>query len=467
VLDFTLAPKKKGRASRARGLLESQCVVAQIGERRLPSTPGYSEPTRAGRSVNLQTNPDPTMKTIVIFSHLRWNFVYQRPQHLLSRMASRWRIVFIEEPMPNAEQPGMERLAAAPGVEVWRPHVTGEHSGFHDDHIPELQRLVAESMRQEKVTDYWLWFYTPMALPLAAELKPRGVVYDCMDELTNFKNAPRQLVQRENALFKLADLVFTGGPSLYEHKRNRHPSVHCFASSVDAAHFARIGDDHPAQAAIASPRLGYCGVIDERIDMDIVAGLAQARPDWQIVMVGPVVKIDPGSLPRHPNIHWLGQQSYQDLPAFISGWDICLLPFAINDATRYISPTKILEYMACSRPSVSTPIKDVVDPYGHVVPIATDAQGFVAACDAILARTDEERDAHAQALGEVVARTSWDATANAMAELIVEADKRSHGGHAVLPQPPESFPRDGAAPRVVRTVAAPSAAEEPRVRAAG
>lgn len=408
------------------------------------------------------------MKTIVIFSHLRWNFVYQRPQHLLSRMASRWRIVFIEEPMPNAESARMERLAPEPGVEVWRPHVTGEHFGFHDDHLPELQRLISDSMRDEKVEDYWLWFYTPMALPLAAGLTPRGVVYDCMDELSAFKNAPRQLVQRENALFKMADLVFTGGPSLYENKRGRHPSVHCFASSVDAQHFARAGSDHPAQAAIARPRLGYCGVIDERINMEIIDQLAAARPDWQMVMVGPVVKIDPAGLPRHPNIHWLGQQSYDDLPAFISGWDVCLLPFAINEATRYISPTKILEYMACGRPSVSTAIKDVVDPYGQVVPIASEPEPFIAACAEVLARDEGARKAHAQALAVVVSRTSWDATADAMAELILKADSRSSGGRDVLAQPPEAATaRDTAIPRVVRGVAAATDAADTRVRAAG
>jgi UDP-galactopyranose mutase len=413
------------------------------------------------------SNDQTTMQTIVIFSHLRWNFVYQRPQHLLSRLASRWRIVFVEEPMPNAQHSHMERLEPSPGVEVWRPHVTGEHLGFHDDHIPELQRLIAASMEEHEVADYWLWFYTPMALPLAAGLTPRGVVYDCMDELSAFKNAPRQLVQRENALFKLADLVFTGGPSLYENKRGRHPSVHCFASSVDARHFAQAGADHPAQAALPSPRLGYCGVIDERIDMDIVRGLATERPDWQIVMVGPVVKIDPAGLPRHPNIHWLGQQSYDDLPSFISGWDVCLLPFAINEATRYISPTKILEYMACGRPSVSTPIKDVVDPYGHVVPIAGDPASFIAACDEVLARSGGEQEAHVQALAQIVSRTSWDATANAMGELIAQADKRSPGARPVLEQPPEISPAREAASRVVRSQPAIAEPAQERVRAAG
>ncbi|AEG94391.1 glycosyltransferase [Ramlibacter tataouinensis] len=375
------------------------------------------------------------MQTLVVFSHLRWNFVYQRPQHLLSRLAARWRVVFIEEPMLHAQEPHLERIKPCPGVQVWRPHVKGDTPGFHDDHLPVLQQMVMQAMAEENVKDYWVWFYTPMAYPLASEMTPRGVVYDCMDELAAFKNAPRQLLQRENALFKAADLVFTGGPSLYQSKRTRHPSVHCFPSSVDAKHFARNVPDHPLQAQLPHPRVGYCGVIDERVDLGMVAALADARPEWQVVMVGPVVKIDPASIPQRPNIHWLGQQSYDDLPAFISGWDVCMLPFALNEATRFISPTKTLEYMACGRPSVSTAIKDVVEPYGHVVPIVSTPEEFVAACDEILARTPELQLRHAKALAEVVARTSWDATANGMAELIAQADQENQAAKRAAAAP--------------------------------
>lgn len=363
------------------------------------------------------------MQTLIVFSHLRWNFVYQRPQHLLSRLAKRWRVVFFEEPMPGEAEARLERFSPADNVEVWRPHVTGDAHGYHDDHLAVLQRFLAEGIRQADIRDYWVWFYTPMAVALAGDLEPRGIVYDCMDELTLFRNAPRQLVQRENVLFKEADLVFTGGPSLYRSKKDRHPSVHCFSSSVDAQHFAAVENDHPLQAGLARPRLGYCGVIDERIDMDIIDAMATKHPDWQIVMVGPVVKIDPDSLPRHANIHWLGQQSYQDLPAFICGWDVCLMPFALNEATKFISPTKMLEYMACGRPSVSTPIRDVVEPYGHVVTIADTPQAYVEACERILARTADQQRAHAAALAEAISKTSWDRTAGAMAELIEQADR--------------------------------------------
>jgi glycosyltransferase involved in cell wall biosynthesis len=362
------------------------------------------------------------MQTLIVFSHLRWNFVYQRPQHLLSRLAQRWRVVFVEEPVTGQAENRLERLQPSAGVEVWRPHVTGDAPGFHDDQLPVLAKLVADAVRAARLTDYWLWYYTPMALPLGAELDPRGIVYDCMDELTLFKHAPRQLVQRESVLFREADLVFTGGPSLYNAKKARHPSVHCFPSSVDARHFQRSAGDHPLQAHLDRPRLGYAGVIDERIDMGLVDAIASRHPEWQVVMVGPVVKIDPAGLPTHPNIHWLGQQSYQDLPDFMGGWDVCLMPFALNDATRYISPTKMLEYMACGRPSVSTSIRDVVEPYGHLVSIADGPDAYVEACERILSRSADQHAEHGRALAQAIARTSWDRTAQQMATLIEQAD---------------------------------------------
>jgi glycosyltransferase involved in cell wall biosynthesis len=371
------------------------------------------------------------MKTLLVFSHLRWNFVYQRPQHLLTRLAERWPVVFIEEPVPNAAEDRIERIGAAPGVQVWRPHLRGAEHGFHAAHQAALRRLVAQCIAEQAIEDYWLWFYTPMALPVAEGLAPAGVVYDCMDELSAFRGAPPELLEQESQLLRVADVVFTGGVSLFEAKRHRHPNIHCFPSSVDASHFRGGAGDHPLQRGIARPRLGYCGVIDERIDLDLIAGIADARPDWQVVMVGPTAKIDPEHCPRRANIHWLGQQSYQDLPAFIGSWDVCLLPFALNESTRFISPTKTLEYMACGKPSVSTAIRDVVEPYGHVVPIRDDAAGFVAACEEILARTPQQRHEHALALAEVISRTSWDATAAAMVELIVEAQSgRGRAGAA-------------------------------------
>ncbi len=364
------------------------------------------------------------MKSLLVFSHLRWNFVFQRPQHLLTRFAQRYPIYFFEEPVPDCERNHLEITEAAPNVYVCRPHSTSSSPGFHDDQIPTLQEMVLDLVQTRHIGNYGVWFYSPMALPLMRDLSPAVIVYDCMDELSAFRNAPRQLLQRESALLKVADVVFTGGPSLFRAKRDRHPSVHCFPSSVDAAHFSRAregGVEHPLQQALTKPRLGYFGVIDERIDLSLIAALADATSHWQICMVGPVVKIDPSSLPRRPNIHYFGQQAYEDLPRFVAGWDVCLQPFALNEATRFISPTKTLEYMAAERPIVSTPIADVVEPYGHIVHIEKNAKGFIAACERALRASDAERDARISLMRSTLSQTSWDQTAREMAELIEEA----------------------------------------------
>ena len=372
--------------------------------------------------------------TLLVFSHLRWDFVYQRPQQLLSRLARRMPVLFLEEPIPGAAAPALEVMDPEPRVRVLRPHVTSHGAGFHDAHTEQVQALLQAYLQENSIDRYWLWFYTPMALPLAQGLEPEGVVYDCMDELSAFRFAPPELLQRESDLLAQADLVFTGGHSLYEAKRTRHPNVHCFPSSVDAGHFgraARAGQpDHEAQAHLVYPRLGYFGVIDERIDLGLVAALADAHAEWQVIMVGPVVKIDPASLPQRANIHWLGQRDYAELPELVAGWNVCLMPFALNESTRFISPTKTLEYLAAGRPVVSTPIRDVVTPYAGIVAIADTPQAFVAACEAALVRTPNEQAHDALVTQKLLARTSWDGTATAMAELLEERHLAKHGATA-------------------------------------
>ena len=359
------------------------------------------------------------MPTIIVFCHLRWDFVYQRPQHLLTRLAQHYNVVVVEEPMYHDGESFMKTWSPAPNVTICQPHTPCHAAGFHDDQIPLVQPLLAQIA--PKGEDPIVWFYTPMALPLLQSLHPSLVVYDCMDELASFKNSPKQLLQRESALLNLADLVFTGGPSLYEAKHGRNANVHCFSSSVDVDHFSQALDrlnSHPAHREVGGPRLGFYGVIDERLDLDLLAAVADAHSQWQVIVVGPVVKIDPDSLPQRDNIHYFGQQSYEALPQFLAGWDICLLPFAMNEATRFISPTKVLEYMAADLPIVSTPITDIVKPYGDVVAIAADPAAFVEACEAALAMDANAREAMSQRMREIVAATSWNATTTRMRELM-------------------------------------------------
>ncbi|MBY0230627.1 MAG: UDP-galactopyranose mutase, partial [Gemmataceae bacterium] len=238
---------------------------------------------------------------LVVFSHLRWDFVWQRPQHLITRLAASRRVLFVEEPVPGASEPRWELQRPTPNLTICRPHLPAPAHGFDDSHLPSFRPLLRQLLEQEGATRPVLWFYTPLALPFGDGIDARAVVYDCMDELSAFKNAPPTLAQREADLLRRADVVFTGGPSLYRARQGKHPNIHCFPSSVDAGHFgqaARPMIDPPDQIDAPRPRLGFFGVIDERLDVPLIDAVAAARPDWQLVMVGPVVKIDPATLPR-------------------------------------------------------------------------------------------------------------------------------------------------------------------------
>lgn len=359
------------------------------------------------------------MQTIIVMSHLRWNFVFQRPQHLLSRLAEHYNIIFFEEPVFHETEHLSVVSHPYPSVAVHTPRTPVKAGGFHDDQLPYLKPLIRPIVAEHE--DHIAWFYTPMAIPLLDELSPCLVVYDCMDELSAFKNSPKQLLQRENALFRKADIVFTGGPGLFRAKLERHPNVHCFPSSVDVAHFAQALDRsniHATQVDIPQPRLGFYGVIDERIDTSLIARLADAHPEWQIVLVGPIAKIDRADLPRRPNIHYLGQRPYSELPQFLAAWEVCLLPFALNDSTRFISPTKTLEYMVAELPIVSTNIADVVELYQEGVSIARNTDEFIAACERALRETPGEKAARVASMRNIVSRGSWESTAKSMHDLL-------------------------------------------------
>ena len=275
---------------------------------------------------------------------------------------------------------------SAEGVIVVQPQLPEGMS--HETSIEAERTLLDQLIDEQSISEFALWYYTPMALSFSRHLEPDLVVYDCMDELSLFKNAPKELIDNEKELLQIADLVFTGGQSLYEAKKDRHPNVYAFPSSIDFAHFAHARKiaraQHPDpndQASIPHPRMGYCGVLDERLDFDLLAQMAAARPDWQFVFIGPVVKIDPASLPRPANIHYLGQKDYKELPQYLAGWDVAMMPFAKNDSTKFISPTKTPEYLAAGKPVVSTSIRDVVRPYGEqgLVEIADTVDEFIRA----------------------------------------------------------------------------------------
>ena len=372
---------------------------------------------------------------LLCLSHLRWDFVYQRPQHLLSRCARERRVFFVEEPVFEAGLAHLEIRASGDGPWIVVPHLP-ESVRDQGDEADALQRNLLDGLLVDyKIDDFVLWYYTPMALGYTRHLSPSAIVYDCMDELSAFLGAPPAMRERERELFQRADLVFTGGPSLYQAKRRQHGNVHLFPSSVDAAHFARARSalaDPADQAPIPHPRLGFFGVIDERLDRELLRGVAEARPDWQLILIGPVVKIDPMTLPRRDNIHYLGAKSYQELPEYLAHWDVALLPFAHNDATRFISPTKTPEYLAAGKPVVSTGIQDVLHLYGErgLVHIGDTVPEFVAAVEAAL---QEDRTILLRQVDALLADNSWDRTWAAQSRLIQGAVAARSEGRPASP----------------------------------
>lgn len=356
---------------------------------------------------------------LVCVSHLRWDFVYQRPQHLLSRCARERRVFFIEEPLrEDVKLPYLQIRQAETRLWIVVLHVPQD---VCEEEIQAYQRKMFDDLFiNYAICDYVLWYYTPMALSFTDHLEPLAIVYDCMDDLSAFKFAPQEMKQREAQLLYYADLVFTGGNSLYETKRQHHQRVHAFPSSVDTAHFvqARTMRQEPIdQATLPQPRVGFYGVIDERIDLDLLAALADEQPDWQFVVVGPVVKIDAQMLPRRENIHYLGAKPYVELPSYLAGWNVAIMPFALNEATHYISPTKTLEYLAAGKPVVSTAIRDVVTPFGEkgLVSIASTKDDFRAAIKQAMER---ERETHIRKVDQFLSHVSWDATWAGMRQLI-------------------------------------------------
>lgn len=393
---------------------------------------------------------------VICFSHLRWDFVVQRPQHLMQRASKERPVFFFEEYIPTDHHLPFLEFHAFEGTDVVavRPRVPHD---WQDAKLEEaLSGLLDQLLTIHRATKPLLWFYTPMMYPFAAHIDCAAVVYDYMDELSNFHFAPPQLRQREQDLMRRADVVFTGGYSIFEAKRDYHDNIHAFPSSVDVAHFsaARKNAKKPAhRPANEQPVLGYYGVIDERLDLDLIADIAAARQHWSFVMIGPVAKIDSCDLPRALNIHYLGKKDYADLPMHLKEWQVALMPFARNNATRFISPTKTLEYLAAGKPVVSTPIADVVRQYENIkgVAIAGDGRSFIAACeDALLLA--EDGPSWLPQVDELLARSSWDETWRRMAALIDEAVARNaRPAPSIVRDVPVAHPAARPAPWVRRS----------------
>jgi glycosyltransferase involved in cell wall biosynthesis len=371
----------------------------------------------------------PLDRPVIVHSHLRWDFVWQRPQQILSRLAVHTPVLFIEEPifLDDLSSPRLD--VTVPFANVFRavPYISGTYRDQHDAATAVVRSLAQDAIANGPLKGLFAnpiqWFYSPITAPsMLGAFNEIAVVYDCMDELAQFRFAHPDLPRRERLLLANADVVFTGGHKLYEAKRRYHGNVHFFGCGVDVAHFAKarlaetpIPDDI---AGLPQPIYGYFGVIDERIDYDLIAKLAAACPDASIVMVGPVVKVDPASLPQAPNIHWVGKREYSELPSYVKAFATCLMPFALNEATEYINPTKTLEYMAARKPIVSTAVPDVVHNFTPVVRVAKSHEKFIA----LAAKVAKNPDLVLLAEGVKRANSaSWDSIVSQMRRLITDA----------------------------------------------
>jgi UDP-galactopyranose mutase len=329
------------------------------------------------------TPPSLRRSDLLCFSHLRWNFVYQRPQHLMSRFAKERRVFFFEEPVYDAPSQYNEIFDdPETGVCVVTPHIASDNRNDKES-IRHLLQIFMVSMNIE---DHIAWYYTPLSLQFSDHLKSELVVYDCMDELSSFNFAPPELKEWEKQLFNKADIVFTGGMHLYEAKKSHHKNVHGVPSGIDVGHFIQARqkiEDPQDQASIPHPRIGFYGVVDERFNIDLLRSVAEQKPGWHFIIIGPTAKIDPATLPKGANLHFIGMKDYKELPNYLAGWDVAMMPFALNEATKYISPTKTPEFLAAGKPVVSTSIHDVIHPYADkkVVSIADTPDEFLAAIE--------------------------------------------------------------------------------------
>jgi UDP-galactopyranose mutase len=390
----------------------------QINIEQYRSRRGYR---RTARSFDRSQNRLPSNTALICFSHLRWHFVYQRPQHLMERFARDYRVFFIEEPVASdAAEPWLESHTVEGGIRIMVPRLPGFLTG--PEAVATQRALLDELLATEGIRRPLLYYFTPLALKFSDHLGGSPVVYDCMDELSAFAGAPPETIELERALLARAHLVFTGGVSLFEAKRHLHSNVHAFPSSVDVAHFRQARARRPDpddQAPLPRPRLGFYGVIDERLDLELIDAVAAMRPEWQLVMIGPVVKIDPAVLPMRANIHWLGPKLYEELPLYLAGWDVALLPFARNESTRFISPTKTPEYLAAGRPVVSTAITDVVRSYGAagLARIAATPKEFIEQCETAM-RAAEWPAGWLARVDRALGQMSWDSTYARMRELM-------------------------------------------------
>ena len=368
-----------------------------------------------------------SLPPLLAYSHHRWESVEPRPRNVLSRLAGSRRVLFIEEPIGGAAADAWDRVARDRNLTICRPRLRGTVQGFALEVHERLAGLLEALVTVEGIGRHTAWLTTPLAYPPARTLAPDVIVYDCMENLAARRDAPCEVGELEERLLRHADLVLTGGSSLHRACRERHPNVHCVPNSLDVTHFRRGRTGQPTAdeyADVPRPRLGYCGVLDERIDFELLSAVAAERPTWSISLVGPLDGVDAADLPRRPNLRYVGARLFAELPRHVAAWDLSLLPWRLDETTRAMGATAALEAMAAEHPIVVTPVRDVVEAYEDIVHVAEGAEAFIAACERALAATAAERATRTARMRSVLATTSWDHTARRIEEHVRHVEDR-------------------------------------------
>jgi glycosyltransferase involved in cell wall biosynthesis len=390
---------------------------------------GSESKTLSGQSRQPWGSADSSLsKPIIALCHLSWNWVWQRPQQFLSRLAKTHPVLFVETYCTETPTTIVKLRSADghPNVTICEMHLPASRwndGKFIDRERRRALRSALSNELEGRFDDAILWFNDPMAVTaFAGHLDESLIVYDCMDELSQFKGAPPALIEREYELLEVADVVFCGGRKMRDKRLPINSNSHFYGTGVDIRHFGTALSPNlavdPEIAALKGPVLGYFGVVDERIDYELLGALADANPNWHVVMVGPTTKVDPANFPKRRNLHFIGSRPYAQLPAITKGFSVCLMPFARNEATEYINPTKALEYMATGRPVVSTALDEVKSNFSGVARIARTHSEFISMCRS---EVDSPSDSRIARGIKLAAENTWDAIVGKMERHVADA----------------------------------------------
>lgn len=357
---------------------------------------------------------------LIVFSHFRWNFIFQRPQHILSRQSKHRRVYYFEDPLYGlTEEPKIQVKETSENVLIVTPYLPSRTDPQRTNQI--LTRLIDELIYDEEILDFSLWYYDPLALGFSRHLLPQNIIFDCMDELFSHNQPNSELLKElETELIYKSDLIFMNGHTLYQSKKHLHKNIHFLPSSIDLHHFSQARHrltEPDDQVYIPHPRIGFYGVIDQRVDLELIQKIAEQRPSYQFIIVGPIINIDSKRLPLQNNIHFLGKKDYDTLPLYIAGWDCTIMPYYLNEYTQYTSPAKTLELLAAGKPIVSTPLPDIIYPYQKekIVHTADTPENFIAKID--LAMNEKTDPSWIDRVESYLEDNNWDSIFNRMAEL--------------------------------------------------